>query len=291
MGKSFMSWTVDKVIRKTVRITEKAVIHQLDDKKTDKRVYKIPKKIKELSNIVEKNYGDMQVFEWEPQKDCGKVIMYIHGGGYIQNFSLFHWTFLVNICKKTEYGFTAPNYPLLPSYTYKSSYAKVIEYYKEFSKNNDMKNVVLAGDSAGGGYCLSLLQQLRDLNLPLPGKVILISPFVDVAGANKELDKRDVVLDYNATIILGQAWADGDDVREWKISPLYGDLTNLPPIQIYVGTEEVLYDECIEAHKRLKEAGNQVDIYIGQNMGHDFPLQPIPEAKKAIEHMIEFMKD
>ena len=279
----------DKVIRKTVRISEESVNKQLKDYETDKSKYELPKTLKFPRAVEEKMYGEIQVFEMAPAKGISKKIMFIHGGGYVQTYSLFHWIFLIKLCKKTGFGFVAPNYPLLPKYTYKESYKSVIEYYKEYIKDNDATNIILMGDSAGGGFCLSLLEQLREENLPLPSKAILISPFVDVTGANEERGPKDALVDYNATIILGKAWANGDDLKSWKISPLYGDLTNLPPILIFVGTFEVLYDECIEVYNKLKGSGNNVALRVGRHLGHDYPLLPIPEARRAIRSMIRFI--
>lgn len=286
---SFLAWIADKFIRKRMRISEEKVYAQLRDNKTDKSTYILPKSLKFPRKIEEKRYGKLQVFEMPPAKGKTKKIMYIHGGGYVQTFSYFHWVFLIKLCKKTGCGLTAPNYPLLPRYTYKESYKEVIDYYKEYIKNNDADNIILAGDSAGGGFCFSLLQQLRNQKLPLPGKTILISPFVDVQGANKKMSKKDAMVDYMATIMLGKAWANGDDLKSYEISPLYGNLQNLPPIEIYVGTLEVLHDQCIEVYKKLKSSGNDVKLYIGKNMGHDYPLLPIPEAKKAIDDMMKFI--
>lgn len=290
MGNRFIEWIVDKFIRRFYRITEESIEIGLQDFKTNKNKYSIPKKLKFPREIKCNKYEDMNVFEMPAKQGVDKTIMYIHGGGYINNFSPFHWRFLIDLTKKRGYGLTAPNYPLLPKYTHKKSYEKVLKYYEEFSKKNDMENVVIAGDSAGGGFVLSLVLQLKELNLPLPGKIILISPFVDVEGANKKLAKKDAMVDYSVTLLLGKAWADGEDLKSPVISPLYGDLTNLPPIEIYVGTNEVLYNECIEVYHKLKEAGVDVKINIGRNLGHVYPLYPIPKAVAARKSMIKFIE-
>lgn len=291
LKRSLMALISDKIIRIKFRISEKSVNKQLKDYTTEKSIYKLPKILKFPRRIETKIYGDMQVFEMKPAKGIDKKIMFIHGGGYIQTFSFFHWLFLIKICKKTGCGLTVPNYPLLPKYTYEESYKKVIEYYNEYVKNNDDENLILVGDSAGGGFCLSLLQQLKEKNLPLPKKTILISPFVDVTGANEKMNKKDALVDYKATIILGKAWANGADLKSWKISPLYGNLKNLPPTEIYVGNLEVLCDECIELYNKLKSSGNDVKLYIGESMGHDYPIWPIPEADQAINNMIKFINE
>lgn len=290
MRRSLLAVIADIYIRIFHRITEKMVIRKLKNTKTNKDNYHIPMGLKFPRTLKCNIYNGMQVFEMLPQKEVKTIIMYIHGGGYVNSFSIYHWKFLISLAKKGGYGLTVPNYPLLPKYTYKESHQKVISYYQEYSKKHKMENVVIAGDSAGGGFVLALLQKLKELNLPLPKKVILISPFVDALGANKELSKKDSLVDYNATILLGHAWANNDNPKIPDISPIYGECSNLPPISIYVGTNEILYDQCIALNEKLKQLRNDVEIHIGNKMGHVYPLYPIPEGKLARAQMIKFIE-
>lgn len=289
MRRSFLAFIADYIIRIFTRISKKSVSKNLKDIKTNKDKYNIPKYINFKRKVKCNIYDGMQVFEMNPENKDNKTIMYIHGGGYLFNYSIFHWKLLKFFSKK-GLGFTTPNYPLLPKYTYKESFEKVLNYYKEYSKKNDMNKVILAGDSAGGGMALALIEKVKELNLPLPKKVILISPFVDVTGANKELNKKDAMVDYEATLLLAEAWSNGDDTKEPIISPIYGNLKDLPPIKIYVGTYEILYDQGKELYNKLKKEKNKTEIYITEKMGHVFPILPIPEAKKAKEDMINFIE-
>lgn len=289
MKRSFRAYLADECIKRVYRITKNTVIKDLSDFKTNKDSYIIPKWLNFPRKIETKLYNNMQVFEMPSEQNNDKNIMYIHGGGYVYNFSIYHWMFLSDIVKNSGYGFTVANYPLLPKYTYKEAYEKMLDYYKEYSNSHDMKDVVIIGDSAGGGFVLSLLQQLKDLKLELPGKAILISPFVDVTNVNEKLSDKDSMLDSETALIVGSAWADGDDLKSPKISPLYGKLDGLPPIDIYVGTYEILYDQCIQLYNKLKNCGNDVNIHIGEEMGHVYPLYPIPEGKEARKTIIEFI--
>lgn len=290
MKRSFMALFADKYIRRVHRITKKSVVKNLANFKKNKDNYIIPKLISFPRKIECKLYNNMQVFEMPCSEVNNKIIMYIHGGGYLYNFSTYHWKFLSDMAKNGGYGFTAANYPLLPRYTYKDSHQKIIEYYKEYSTKHNMKDVVIAGDSAGGGFVLALLEQIKELNLPLPGKAILISPFVDATKVSKKLSDKDSLVDCEAALMLGKAWANGDDLMLPQISPLYGNLTGLPPIDIYVGTYDILFDQCVEVYEKLKECGNNVRLHIGEEMGHVYPLYPIPEGKKARRIMIEFIE-
>ena len=289
MKRSLLLWLVDNYIKKVHRITKESVISDLANFKTNKDKYIIPKWLNFPRKIEFKFYNNMQVFEMASAQNDDKTIMYIHGGGYLHNFSIYHWMFLRDIVKKCGCGFTVANYPLLPKYTYQEAHKKMMDYYKEYSETHNMENVVIAGDSAGGGFVLALLEQIKDLNLPLPGKVILISPFVDVTNVNKNLADKDSLVDCEAALILGKAWSNGDNLLLPKISPLYGSLDGLPPIEIYVGTHEILFDQCIKLYQKLNKCGNDVSIHVGKNMGHVYPLYPILDGKKARKSMIEFI--
>ena len=290
MKRSFMTNITDIVAKKIKRYTIKSVTKKLNDFKKNKNNYKIPFFINISKKIKTKYYDGMKVFEMEPSKDKEKYIMYIHGGAYIDNFSLFHWLFLKKISKKTGCGITAPNYLLLPKYTYKYSHDKVLNYYKNFSKKHDIKNVVLIGDSAGGGFVLALLQEIKKAKLQLPGKVILISPFVDAINVDKSMNFKDSLVQAEAAVLAAIAWSGGDDLKLSQISPINGDLKGLPPIEIYLGTEEVLYKQCMNLYEKLKEENIDVTILVGNKMGHVYPILPIPEAKDAIKNIVEFIE-
>jgi len=290
MERSFMSNLADIVVRKTHKFSVKTVTKQLNDFKQDKDNYRIPFFLKFPRKMKTNFYDNMKVFEMEPKENNKKHIMYIHGGGYINNFSLFHWLFLIRLSRKGGYGITAPNYPLLPKYTYKYSYKKVIKYYEEFSRKHDMKNIILMGDSAGGGFVLALLQEIKKAKLPLPGKAVMLSPFVDAINVDKTLNSKDAVVEAEAAILAGIAWSNGDNLSLPPISPTNGNLKNLPPIEIYIGTNEVLYKQCIEVYKKIKKAGNDISLHIGENMSHVYPLFPIPEGKEAIDKINAFIE-
>lgn len=290
MKRSFMANLSSKVVSKTHKFTVKSVTKHLNNFKQNKNNYKIPFFLKFPRKMKTNFYDKMKVFEMDSTKNGKKYIMYIHGGAYIKNFSLFHWLFLIKLSKKGGYGISAPNYPLLPKYTYKQSHKSVLKYYKEFSKKHDMKDVVLMGDSAGGGFALSLLQEIKETNLPLPGKVILISPFVDAINVDKTLNSKDPVVQAEAAVLVGIAWSNGDNLTLPQISPINGDLNDLPPINIYVGTNEVLYKQCINLYDRLRKVGNDVTIYKGEEMCHVYPLFPIPEGKKAVNEIIKYIE-
>ena len=115
----------------------------------------------------------------------------------------------------------------------------------------------------------------------MPGLLILISPFVDIAGGDESLQKKDTWLHVDACKAYGLRWADGLDDKDPRVSPVYGDMHGLPPTVLFSGTWEVFYTDILKTEQKLKEAGVETTLYIGEKFGHVYPLYPIPEGKKA----------
>lgn len=258
---------------------------------TDKLHYKMPKSVpKMFPNPIEKHmYGRMEVYESAPTKEGAYTIMYFHGGAYCRSANYYNWRFLKDMVKWTGCGISLPIYPVTPNHTYKESHKMVMDYYKQFVFKHDMSKVIIVGDSAGGGFALSLMQQARDILLPLPQKMVLISPFVDIQRADKEMDPCDAIVDSASVLLYGRAWANGSDLKNQIVSPVYGDMHDLPKTDIWAGQWEVLYSQIIDTYDKMKDAGVDVTFHLGQKMTHDFPLYPMREAKKARKQIAQFI--
>ena len=249
--------------------------------------YDIPKEIKFPRPVTKRMCGKMEIFESPGDGKSELTFMYIHGGAYCLQFLPFHWDFLSNISERTGCAFTTPNYPLTPKYTWKESHPMVIEYYKEFEKTHDMSKVIIGGDSAGGGYVLSLLQQAKVLGLSLPSKMVLLSPYVDITGA---VDKEeDAILEYHSLLLYGKAWANDLDLKDPRVSPYYGDMKGLPKTKIWVGTSDILYEECVKAYEKMKESGVEVQLDVAKEMGHIYTIFPTIEADVVREEIAKFI--
>ena len=283
-GRSFTAMIVSSYLRAN-RMTVKSANEDLKDE-TDKMHYKIEDDIKFPRPVTKRMCNKMEVFESPGDGKSNLTFMYIHGGAYCHQFTKYHWKFLAEIAEQTGCAFTTPNYPLTPKYTWKEAHSMVIDYYKEFIKTHDMNKVIIGGDSAGGGFVLSLLQQVIELKLPLPIKMVLLSPYVDIEGA---VERDDSMLEINALLVFGKAWANDLPLNDPRVSPLYGNMKGLPKTCIWVGTWEILYEECIKACDKMKNSGVEVELHIGEKMGHVYPLYPIPEGENARKEIAKFI--
>ena len=248
---------------------------------SDKSSVSLPSRIEFPRMVTEIRFEGMQVFEMAPADDTSPVLFYLHGGAYIHNFDKNHWKSIADIARQTGCGFVAPNYPLLPLHTAVEAHRLVLGLYSDLVKRVPARRIVVAGDSAGGGFALSLAQEARDAGLPVPGRLILISPFVDICGGDESLQDKDTWLQVDACRACGHAWAGGLEEKDPMVSPLYGDMRGLPPTDLYSGTYDVLYTDLIKVERKLREDGVDAVLHTAEKFGHVYPLYPVREGKKA----------
>lgn len=220
-------------------------------------------------------------------------ILYVHGGGYIHRITKYHWHFLGRLAKELQCTITVPIYPLAPEYTYKDTFAFVVPLYENILTKSRAENTVIMGDSAGGGLALSLIQLLKKKDVPLPMQTILISPWLDLTLENNLIDKIDPVDPFLAkigAIEAGQMYAGGTDRHHYLLSPLYGDLTGLGRVAIFMGTHDILVADARKLVQKMETEGSPIMYYEYLNMVHVFPLFTFPEAKKAFKQIVGLIR-
>lgn len=249
---------------------------------TDKSVVEIPDGVEFARKVTQYKVGHMQVFECVAEDDAKPIVLYIHGGAYVNNFSTAHWKAMAQWAEMTGCGMVIPNYPLLFRYTVKDAFPLMMQLYRQLQKRFSARSIVVMGDSAGGGFSLALAQQIMKTDsLDLPNRLILISPWVDVTGGDDALQEYDTFLNNEVLRHVGADWAGELDPRSPIVSPLYGDMRGLPPIDLFAGTWEVFYTDIAKTYKKMKAAGVDVSLHVKQKMGHVYPLWPCPEGKEA----------
>lgn len=216
----------------------------------------------------------------------GKHLVYTHGGGYVQPLVPAHWTLLDHATRDTGVTITVPLYRLAPEGGVDEAYELLTEVYTGLAERAGAGNLTLAGDSAGGGLALGQALAYRDAGLPVPRQVILFSPWVDVTMTHPALpglQSADPMLRTRRLVVAGQLWADGRDPRDSRISPLYGDLRDLPPVHVYQGGHDILAADAHVLAHRLREAGNAGTFDLVQSGFHVY-LAAVwtPEARAAL---------
>lgn len=217
------------------------------------------------------------------------VVFYLHGGAYLQDIILPHWQFIDRLAKKTEAEVIVPLYRLVPFATYQEAFDLIVPLYKHISETYPDKKIILMGDSAGGGLSLALAEFFKAENIRMPDELVLLSPWVDAVMENEELaeyEKKDPFLDIASLKPPAERWAGDLEVRDPKISPIFGDLKEIRNVTAFVGTSELFYPDVVRFYQML-DPDPANELVIGEEMNHVYPLFPIPEAKSALNKIFE----
>lgn len=227
---------------------------------------KIPQKANESCDIETKEFMSRKIFIIKPKTEqlSKKVILYFHGGAYVAEATTLHWDFLEKLANDTKSTIVMPDYPLTPKYTYKDVFNMVEPLYKEIISKVDVKNLVMMGDSAGGGITLALAEKISQNNIQLPSKTILISPWLDVTLTNekiKEVQKNDKDLNKEKLLIAGISYArDEEGMKSYLVKPINGPLSKLKNVIIYTGTYDILNPDTHLLQEKAKKEGIDIQI-------------------------------
>lgn len=250
--------------------------------KENREEYEIPRSIVTSDIESYEAYG-MKIFRMSPKTEKRRQrVLYLHGGGYIHQPSVFHWRFLNKLVKETEMEFIVPIYPKAPEHTYDEAYGAVQELYKELVQDDD--NIVIMGDSAGGGLTLGLVQMIKKEQLPMPKAQIVISPWLDITLGNPDIEAYETIepmLKPDNLKIIGKIWSGDAEPDNYKISPMYGELDGLPKLYLFVGTREIILPDARRYVQLLEAAGADFEYYEYAMQNHVFPLYPIKEGIEA----------
>ena len=227
---------------------------------------KIPQKANESCDIETKEFMSRKIFIMKPKTEqlSKKVILYFHGGAYVAEATTLHWDFLEKLANDTKSTIVMPDYPLTPKYTYKDVFNMVEPLYKEIISKVDVKNLVMMGDSAGGGITLALAEKISQNNIQLPSKTILISPWLNVTLTNekiKEVQKNDKDLNKEKLLIAGISYArDEEGMKSYLVNPINGPLSKLKNVIIYTGTYDILNPDTHLLQEKAKKEGIDIQI-------------------------------
>jgi acetyl esterase/lipase len=203
------------------------------------------------------------------------VILYLHGGGYVAGSAKAYRGFASQLASRTRRPIFVLDYPLAPEATVPAATNAVMAAY-EWLRANGGERIVFAGDSAGGGLSLVTLARLAHGSRPSAAIAgVLFSPWVDLAftGASmKDAHIEDPLLTYEFLQAGARMYLGGGDSRDPLASPIFGDLSELPPLLIQVGTDERLLDDARQLAERAASAGSPVRLEVWQGMHHVFQV-------------------
>ena len=229
--------------------------------------------------------------------DGESAIMYLYGGGYVISSPHSRRKLAGHLARASGARALVPRYHLAPERPFPSAVEDAVSDYRWLlDKGYRPERVVIAGDSSAGGLAVSTMLKLREDGTPLPAGGVPISPWVDLA-CTAETFEANAAADLTATkaglMRMAGQYLNGADPRTPLASPLYADLSGLPPLLIVVGGDEVLLDDSVRLARSAGMAGVDTTLYIGGGMQHIFPIYcgVIPEAGAAVAIIGAWIRD
>ncbi|MBR6745282.1 MAG: alpha/beta hydrolase fold domain-containing protein [Clostridia bacterium] len=221
------------------------------------------------------------------------IMLYLHGGGYCCGDISYAKGVGAMLASRFGIRVFAPAYRLAPQHPYPAALEDALCAYQYLLTHGyDGDRIVLCGESAGGGLLYSLCALLREKNLPLPCGIVAISPWTDLTASGesyrKNRDKDPSItperLDFFADLYT-------KDRKNPLVSPLFADLTEMPPSLIIVGGDEVMLDDSVSLHEKLLASGRESELIVGENLWHSYILYNLKERGDDYAAINKFLKE
>nr|WP_137676048.1 alpha/beta hydrolase [Parerythrobacter lutipelagi] len=255
----------------------------------------MPKSVEKQFMVQQQDHWGVPVYHLTPRENRSDwQIIYLHGGGYVNPMHAVHWGVMRELAKTTGATITLPLYSLAPEHDYRPGAELVFDIYNRIRVENPTAKIALAGDSAGANFALGTALRLRNSEHPQPDALVLFSPWMDLTLADERaraVERDDIMLGVDRLRICGEMWAGDADPARPDLSPLYADLSGLPPMAIFQGTHDLL---CIDARsfaERAEAEGHTVEYYEYAGAFHDFMIAGFTrEAQHCYARTGQFLK-
>ena len=222
-----------------------------------------------------------------------QIILYCHGGGYSTGSCVYARTITAKLAKITLREVLAFDYRLAPEHPYPAALEDAVRVWDYLMYLGfGARDVIVAGDSAGGNLALVLVHYLKKEKRQLPGGLLLMSPWTELTSSGQSFVGKadmDPVLNKEYIDLMVKAYVVNQDPADFMISPLFGDFEKFPPVYIQAGENEILLDDSRRLADRLREAGASVRMEVFPGMWHVFQMSPFKTAYEAMDHFAEFV--
>lgn len=223
------------------------------------------------------------------------VILYCHGGGYMTGSSLYARTLTTKLATSTSMDVLCFDYRLAPENPYPAALEDAVKAWDYLMLlGYGARDVIVAGDSAGGNLALALTHKLKQDGRILPRGLVLMSPWTDLTKSGKTYQTRasvDPVLSENYIDEAIASYTGGEDLENPLVSPLFGSFDGFPPTYIQVGDNEILLGDSLLLHKYMLKENVSVRMDIFPGMWHVFQMSPFKTAYEAMDKNAEFIFD
>jgi monoterpene epsilon-lactone hydrolase len=236
--------------------------------------------------------------EWvEPfERDEGRVLLYLHGGGYCICSLDTHRGLVARLALASRALALTPAYRLAPENPYPAALEDALASYRWLLRQGySPRQIAIGGDSAGGGLTLATTLSLREAGEPLPGALFLLSPWTDLTFSGESVRTRrsmDPIFGVDGGPHYALTYLGIEDATNPLVSPIFADMHSFPPTLIHVGNDEILLDDSTRLAEKMRAEGVQVEIKVWEGLWHVFQaFAPwAPEALLSIEEIGAFLQ-
>ncbi len=238
----------------------------------------------EVAGQADLSMGGVQCLGLMPKESSGDhIVLWLHGGGYVLGSSRSHKGLAGQVAHKAGMSTVLPDYRLAPEHKFPAPIEDAVAVYQAvMSEGVKPENIILAGDSAGGGLAVMTALKLREMEIEQPAGLMLLSPWVDLSTSGWSIEakaKRDPFLTRGSLQTRTQQYLGDLSMHDPAVDVLKADLRGLPPAIIQVGEAEILLSDSTMLAERLGAAGSPVTLEIWPEMFHVFQAR-----YKMMEH-------
>ncbi len=225
-----------------------------------------------------------------------KIVLYLHGGGYVLGGIDSHQMLCILMAQTLKMKILLPEYRLAPESPFPAAVDDALTAYRWLlAQGYNSKNIIISGDSAGGGLSLAAVLSLRDAGQPLPAAVVCMSPWADLTFKGNSYitkEKSEVILREDVLREWASAYVGKEKSDHRLISPVNADFHGFPPLLIQVGSDEILLDDSLALTEKAKAQGVNVTLKVWDDLWHVWQAlgELIPESRQAFEEMGQFVR-
>lgn len=262
--------------------------------KMAKRNPPVPKEVQHTPVAAQPHKG-LCPAEWLQTEGAETTVVYFHGGGYFFCGLDTHRPVAAYLAKAGKLKVLSVDYRMAPEHVFPAAIDDALAWWTHLLEQGlDPKKVVFGGDSAGGGLTLATLLAARDKGVPMPAGAFLFSPWADLSCSGdtmKTMAKADVMFDPNALPQAAALYLAGRSAQTPLASPVFADLSGLPPLMIHASEHEVLLDDSRRVHANAQKTGVPSELHLKPKMPHVWPTMVLlPEARESLKDTVAFIR-
>jgi acetyl esterase/lipase len=282
------------ILMKVAKLYARAVFRkadELDSLKTQERL-SLPEPPKRYAARCEEEEINGVRCVWIDQANAKNgVLVYLHGGIYYFGPVKEHWDYIADISKRTRMAALMVDYGMAPRYPFPSGLTDIIRVSSVLDAQYEQ---FFLGDSSGAAMAVAAVFELKKIGRSMPKKMILMSPWMDITLQNPDIKRnehKDPMMTVKRMLTAAREYARQTDPKDPSISPMFGDLSGLPPTLIQIGTSDLLLWDARKFRQKCLDAGVEVTHEEYPDGFHDFMMLGIlPEAKKALASQAAFLR-